>query len=440
MPIIHFANSKNQSTGGLKKLLGYVSREKKTKLEDRWFVSGVNCSPESAYEEMQLTKHANGKTGGRLYYHLVQSFPKGYDIKPELAHKIALELTEKALNKYECVVATHIDREHIHSHIVFNSVSFEDGRKYHSDNNSLHGLMKMSDEICESYGVHTLQKPTFNKDGQNDVLGDKEYRSALRGESFKFALMNAITDCMKQAKSKKQFVKLMNRKGYDVRWEQQRKYITYTTPKGKKCRCNKLHDRRFTKEMMEYEFKIRYAIFNGEEQGELSGGFGNHSYGGSAGTELDSGAESIEFDMSVAGRGQRRVKRAADLETNDEVRTEPVDTAGQIPAGERTEPSADTAGDERDEQRTAETGWEYERGILIKAERARELAAENKLKSVQNTHSLAADTIDFVDDIAALATLIENSDEDEDEYYSHADRKVLKREREKKESLGMYMG
>ena len=440
MPIIHFANSKNQTTGGLKKLLGYVSREKKTKLEDRRLVSGVNCSTENAYNEMMLTKQMHGKTGGRLYYHLVQSFPKGYEIKPELAHKIALELTEKALSNYECVVATHIDREHIHSHIVFNSVSFEDGRKYHSDNNSLHELMKLSDKICESYGVHTLQKPTFNKDGQNDVLGDKEYRSAVRGESFKFALMNAITDCMKQAKSKKQFVKLMNRKGYDVRWEQQRKYITYTTPKGKKCRCNKLHEKKYTKEVMEYEFKVRDRIFNGEEQGELSGGFGNRSDGGRSGAELDSGAESPQFDLSVAGRGQRGVKRAADRQTDDEVRAEPVDTAGQIPAGERTESSADTAGDERDEQRTAETGWEHERRVLISAERARELAAESKLKAVQNSDSFAIDTIGLVDDIAALGTLIEDNDEDEDEYYSHADRKLLKQEREKKESLGMYMG
>ncbi len=440
MPIIHFANSKGQNTSGFKKLLAYVSREKKTKLEDRRFVSGVNCSPESAYEEMLLTKQANGKTGGRLYYHLVQSFPKGYEISPELAHQIALELTGKALKDYECVVATHIDREHIHSHIVFNSVSFEDGRKYHSDNNSLHELMKLSDEICERYGVHTLQKPTFNKDGQNNVLGDKEYRSAVRGESFKFALMNAITDCMKQAKSKKQFVKLMNRKGYDVRWEQQRKYITYTTPKGKKCRCNKLHEKKYTKEVMEYEFKVRDTIFNGIEQDEPERSSRDTAYGGRSGTELDGGAESPQFDMSVAGRGQRRSKRADDRQTDDEVRAEPVDTAGQIPAGERTEPSADTSGDERDEQRTAETGWEHERRVLIKAERARELAAESKLKSVQNTHSLAADTIGIVDDIAALATLIEDSDENEDEYYSYAESKLLKQEREKKESLGMYMG
>ena len=440
MPIIHFANSKNQTTGGLKKLLGYVGKEKKTKLEDRRLVSGVNCSQDNAYNEMMLTKQMQGKTGGRLYYHLVQSFPKGYDIKPELAHKIAVELAEKALKNFECVVATHIDREHIHSHIVFNSVSFEDGRKYHSDNNSLHELMKLSDEICRQYGVAVLDKPKFGKENQNDVLGDKEYRSAVRGESFKFALINAITDCMKQAKSKKQFVKLMNRKGYGVRWENERKYITYTTPKGKKCRCNKLHDKRFTKEMMDYEFKVRDTIFNGTEQDEPERSSRDTAYGGRSGAELDGGAEDIEFDMSVAGRGQRRSKRAADKQTDDEVRAEPVDTAWQVPAGERTESSADTSGDERDEQRLAETGWEHERGVLLKAERARELAAESKLKAVQNSDSFAIDTIGLVDGITALATLIEDSDEDEDKHYSAVDRKRLKEEWEKKESLGMKMG
>ena len=308
MPIIHFANSKGQNTSGFKKLLGYVSREKKTKLEDRRLVSGVNCSTENAYNEMMLTKQMHKKTGGRLCYHLVQSFPKGYDIKPEIAHQIALEFAERAFKDYECVVATHIDREHIHSHIVFNSVSFQTGNKYHSNLNDVRELMKLSDEICKRYGVAVLDKPDIKKDGQKEILGDKEYRSAVRGESFKFALMNAITDCMKQAKSKTQFVKLMNRKGYDVRWEQQRKYITYTTPKGKKCRCNKLHDRRFTKEVMEYEFKIRDRIFNGIEQGQYAAGGRDIADGGSAGAELDGGAEDIEFDMSVAGRDTNRTK------------------------------------------------------------------------------------------------------------------------------------
>ncbi len=440
MPIIHFANSKNQTTGGLKKLLGYVSREKKTKLEDRRLVSGVNCSPDNAYNEMMLTKQMHRKTGGRLYYHLVQSFPKGYEISPEFAHKIALEFAERAFKDYECVIATHIDREHIHSHIVFNSVSFQTGNKYHSNLNDVKQLMKLSDEICKRHGVAVLDKPDFKKDGQKETLGDKEYRSAVRGESFKFMLMNVITDCMKQAKSKKQFITLMKHKGYAVRWEQQRKYITYTTPTGKKCRCNKLHDKKFLKEMMEYEFEIRYAIFNGTEQGQYANGSRDITYGGSAGAKLDSGAEGPQFDLSVAGRGQRRIKRAADKQTDDEVRAEPVDTAWQVPAGERAESSADTSGDERDEQRTAETGWEHERRILISAERARQLAAETKLKSVQNFDSLAADTIGIVDDIAALATIIEDSDEGEDKHYAPVDRKRLKEEWEKKASLGMHMG
>ena len=95
MPIIHFANSKNQTTGGLKKLLGYVSREKKTKLEDRRFVSGVNCSTENAYNEMMITKQMHRKTGGRLYYHLVQSFPRAMTSSPSLRTRSLLNLQRK---------------------------------------------------------------------------------------------------------------------------------------------------------------------------------------------------------------------------------------------------------------------------------------------------------------------------------------------------------
>ena len=440
MPIIHFANSKNQTKGGLKKLLGYVSREKKTKLEDRRLVSGVNCSTENAYNEMMLTKQMHRKTGGRLYYHLVQSFPKGYEIKPELAHKIAVELAEKALSNYECVVATHIDREHIHSHIVFNSVSFANGRKYHSNLNDVKQLMKLSDEICKRYGVAVLDKPKFGKENQNDVLGDKEYRSAVRGESFKFALMNAITDCMKQAKSKKQFIALMKRKGYDVRWEQQRKYITYTTPKGKKCRCNRLHDRRFTKEVMEYEFKVRNTIFNGTEQDEPERSSRDTAYGGRSGAELDGGAEDIEFDMSVAGRDKGRTRRDDENKTSERI---PVGTARDVRAegsGEQAGSETDTADAQRYEQGAHETGWESERGVLLKAERARELAAETKLKAVQDADSIRVDTAVGLGDVVALAALIEDSDEDEDKHYAPVDRKRLKEEWEKKESLGMHMG
>ncbi|WP_295117915.1 relaxase/mobilization nuclease domain-containing protein [Ruminococcus sp.] len=226
MPIIHFINNKTQTAGGMKNVLNYVSRKEKTVSEDKRFVTGVNCSPETALDEMTATKNLYHKTDGRLYYHLVQSFPSGYEIEPELAHKIAVELAEKAFNKYEVVVATHIDREHIHSHLVLNSVSFEDGKKYHSNKESVEELMKLSDEICQRYGVHVLDTP--KKKVNKDILSDSEYRSAKRGESFKWELMNVINQVMKQAKSKKQFCYLMKQQGYDVRWEDNRKYITYT--------------------------------------------------------------------------------------------------------------------------------------------------------------------------------------------------------------------
>lgn len=267
MPIVHFVNNKSQTAGGMKTVLGYVSQEKKTVREDRKYVTGINCSPQTSYEEMMITKRLYKKTGGRLYYHLVQSFPKGYDISPELAHRIACEFAEKAFGKYECVVATHIDREHIHSHIVFNSVSFEDGRKYHSNLESVKELMKLSDEICVEHGVSVLGDPA-SKVGKKKVtkMSDREYRVWQKNQSWKDRLELAITSCMKVAKSKKQFCFLMKHNfGYNVRWEDNRKYITYTTPNGYRCRDKRLHDERFLKEAMEREFMIRSGELRGIE-------------------------------------------------------------------------------------------------------------------------------------------------------------------------------
>ncbi len=231
MPIIHFINNKTQTTGGMRRVLDYVNREEKTSTEDKRYVTTLNCSAETAFEEMQTTKNLYHKNSGRMYYHLVQSFPKGDGTPPELAHRIAVEFAEKAFSGYECVVATHIDREHIHSHFVFNSVSFEDGKKYHSNGNTVQELMHLSDEICMRHGVAVLERqPQMKK----DVMSDREYRAAVKGESWKFQLMNAVTEVMKQAKSKKQFVFMMKQLGYGVRWEDSRKYITYTCPNGRK--------------------------------------------------------------------------------------------------------------------------------------------------------------------------------------------------------------
>ena len=436
MPIIHFINSKTQTTGGMKNVLAYVTRTEKTKSEDKQYVTALNCNTATAYEEMISTKNTYHKNSGRMYYHLVQSFPKGDGTPPELAHQIAVELAEKAFGIYECVVATHIDREHIHSHIVFNSVSFEDGRKYHSNGNTVQELMDLSDEICMRYGVAVLDKHQQEK---RDVLSDREYRSAVRGESWKFQLMNAVTEVMKQAKSKKQFVFMMKQLGYGVRWENSRKYITYTCPNGRKCRCAKLHGEKFSKEMMEYEFKIRRECLDGTQQIRLTGGGGNHAYGGSGQQELDGGDQPAEKILRGAG-GTAEVAGRADDQTGFGKSGESTD---QNPT--RNAEKSGTASGRNDSDVAiihtgiTVTGWEAERGILLQAEKFRRMETQNAIENAQVGCDFTVGAVDLVAGIADVASIVDEPTEDED-IERHSDSKVLAEEIRRKEALGMHMG
>lgn len=428
MPIIHFINSKTQTTGGMKNVLAYVTKTEKTKSEDKQYVTALNCSTPTAYEEMIATKNTYHKNSGRMYYHLVQSFPKCDHTSPELAHQIAVELAEKALGKYECVVATHIDREHIHLHIVFNSVSFEDGRKYHSNGNTVQELMDLSDEICQRYGVAVLNRQQQKK---KDVLSDREYRSAVRGESWKFQLMNAVTEVMKQAKSKKQFVFMMKQLGYSVRWEDSRKYITYTCPNGRKCRCSKLHGEKFSKEMMGNEFKIRRECLDGTQQVRIAGSGRNHAHGCSGQQELDSGDQPAEKILRDTGETVEVTGRADDQAWNRTAFTESESAVRS--GGERMQENseihsrADNELSDELNQPVGEaviTGWEAERGILLQAEIARRMEAQNTIENAQSDCDFAVSAVDVVAGIADVATIIDNapSDPEELERYIEAQR------------------
>ena len=436
MPIIHFINSKTQTAGGMKNVLAYVTRTEKTKSEDKQYVTPLNCSTPTAYEEMIATKNTYHKNSGRMYYHLVQSFPKGDHTSPELAHQIAVELAEKAFGKYECVVATHIDREHIHSHFVFNSVSFEDGRKYHSNGNTVQDLMNISDEICMKYSVAVLDRQRRNK---KDVLSDREYRSAVRGESWKFQLMNAVTEVMKQAKSKKQFIFMMKQLGYGVKWEDTRKYITYTCPNERRCRCSKLHGEKFSKEMMENEFKIRCEYLNGTQQIEFTSGSRNNAYGGSGQQELV-GGNRVAKNILRGSVGAVGITGGAD------------DQAGFGKSGESTDQNptrnaekSGTASGRNDSDVAiihtgiTVTGWEAERGILLAAERIRRMEAQNAIENAQSDCDFTVGAFDLVAGIADVASIIDEPTEDED-IDRHSDSKLLAEEIRRKETLGMHMG
>lgn len=443
MPIIHFINNKSQTSGGMRNVLAYVSKAEKTEVEDKKYVTALNCSADTAYEEFNATKNLYHKNGGRLYYHLVQSFPRGYEIAPELAHKIAVEFADKAFKEYECVVATHIDREHIHSHIVFNSVSFEDGRKYHSDKNTVQELMNLSDEICRKYGVQTLEKQKHKQ--SKDILSDREYRSAVKGESWKFQLMSTIAEVMKKAKSKKQFCFLMRQYGYGVRWEDNRKYITYTCPNGQKCRDKRLHGEKFSKEMMQNEFEIRYAILNGEEQGGPAGGEGHNAYDNRSGSKLVGGDKSVGEIMRVSGRNIEYAGGADDGRTDEKVSGKSESYLRTVGKGLQSNSETDggTIGTDADKsdksvRKYEATGWENERGVLLQAEELRRMEVKARLENAQSGGDFTIGAADIIDGIAAVATMIEEPSDD-DEFIYHEDSKLLRKERRHKEELGMKM-
>ena len=406
--------------GGGKSTLNYVGRDDKTE-NGRW-VTALGCTLPTAYDEFRNTKQLYKKPGGIQYYHFVQSHPKGYAISPELAHKIAVEFSERAFKGFECVVATHTDADHIHSHIVLNSVSFEDGHKYHSNKFTLNGLRELSDEICIKYGVETLGKGAMEKRSNGITTG--EYRTAMKGQSWKMDLMNTIDLAMRQAKSREHFCRLMKNKGYSVRWEEQRKYITYTCPNGMKCRDNRLHEDRYRKEKMQREFEIRR-------------------------NEASLARERRESVRYKSGNARVRQKlESADSFKQADSRYTVGDTfiSGRADAKGRYEPSAESDrgrtsagafGAETNTKRIDLTGWETERAILFADEAVRNIQAQADHKTLESSHSFAGGLGDIACGLGALGEMTEN--ETDDEYYPTSERKQLAKELKQKEELGLKM-
>ena len=191
----------------------------------------------------------------------------------------------KAFGNREVLVATHIDKEHLHNHFVVNAYDLETGIKLRANLDLLCELRNKSDEICKAHGLSTLDPYMHKRNYEN--LGQKEYRAAIKGESWKMRLCFVIDECMKSASSKDEFIEAMRARGYDVVWTDERKYITYIVPgaEGKnprRVRDIKLHEDKYLKENMENEFRIRQGEarrFEGDECPEERYGNGNDTEG-----------------------------------------------------------------------------------------------------------------------------------------------------------------
>ena len=234
-----------QTHGCMKSVMRYVAQENKTLWNGEQLISGIGCQPETAFDEFLSTKLLHHKDGGVMFYHMVQSFPKGANIDPRAAHEAARRLAGY-FEGCEVLVCTHIDREHIHSHCIINSVNFETGRKVHMADEQIQELRVRNDQICEELGL-----PKFQRDEQRKTQGmsNAEYYTAAKGESWKFELMRVIDDCMRCAGSREEFLILLRSEGYDATWTDSRKNITYVTPDGRKSHDNKLHIEKYLKEI-----------------------------------------------------------------------------------------------------------------------------------------------------------------------------------------------
>ena len=330
-------------------------------------VSGINCQPQSVYDDFLNTKLLYHKDGGVMFYHMVQSFPKGAAVDPRQAHEAARRLAEY-FDGCEVLVCTHVDREHIHSHCVINSVNFETGKKLHMAKEQIQELMRRNDAICLEMGLPVFDVPTQQARGMSGA----EYHTALKGQSWKLRLMNTIDECMKYAVDKDSFVSLMTSEGYTVRWEGTRKYITYTTPDGMRCRDSKLHEEKYCKEVMEHEFRIRAKLVQRKlrRAAETDGGI-----------EADESAEQRAAGCAAADPAHRDPVRSAagDEQTGGAGRRNKLGAGGnpEDPAGAKNARRPDTGaavsgGDaeiaDRDEQ-TAGTGWESEREVFLQVDR-----------------------------------------------------------------------
>lgn len=213
---------KPEHAGTLEEAIDYALDREKT--EQMIFVDSIGCTCEDAYQDMLSTKRRFHKLDGVQGYHLIQSFASD-EVSPELAHLIGQELTEQLLKgQFEAVLTTHLNTSHYHNHLVFNSVSMADGRKYHSNTRSYYEeIQRISDGLCRKYGLSVIQ--TTDWKGMHYA----EWRAEQDGKpTWRTGIRLDIRDAIQCSFTWKQFVSQMEKKGYE--WKLNRKYISLRAP------------------------------------------------------------------------------------------------------------------------------------------------------------------------------------------------------------------
>jgi len=295
-----------------KKIVSYLTQEEKT---EEKLIGGKDCDPDNIVNDFNMTQELYGKTGGVKYHHIIQSFSPEDNITPEKAHEIGKELAESQFKGFEVFVVTHKDKDHIHNHLVVNSVSFENGLKYNASNKSLWDIKRESNRLCERENLKTLD--LYHKAEKR--ISSAEKRIMDRGQiPWKDELRQIIDIARERTKDLQSFREFLE-KNFEIETRVTKNSISYKHPDhGKAIRGRSLGDK-YNKEELENEFNGQEkSIFRDGERGT------NFGYEGIShlDKEFERRADSLEQQINQDHRLNRERERAIQEQRENKRREE----------------------------------------------------------------------------------------------------------------------
>ena len=425
MAVVESIPEKNQTPSAQKGVLDYCMQPSKTFDEDEQlaYISGYNCVPELANESFLATQKVFGhEPGGVRFYHFVQSFKIGEAISPQEANDIGMELVRgfDQFKNHEAIVATHIDRYHLHNHIVVSAYDLESGLKLHYNKYFLGDLRNLSDRICLEHGLEVL--PKYDPNVKSNRMKPNEWHAAMRGNSWKMSLRVTIDFCMTRAGNKEEFIAELKKKNCEVTWKDSRKNITfiYYTEDGKehRVRDDNLNDDKYLKENIENEFRIRSELYGQVQGDEYAASNTRRTAEGSTGADSSDGGDQRR-GMDAANGNDTQNGGSVSGAVGTESRFE--DISGELRHGDEEGGRGTERGDGessgQDNKRSNRTGWESERESFRSYRQKNSSGRGNMVSpSRANVHS---DNLDIslmgLRGIANVGSIIEDDSEESEE-------------------------
>ena len=264
-------NKRTNTHGAMRNCIEYVLRQDKTS-ELLTYVTGPYCHNEINYDLVYRTfleeKKMWNKDTGRMYAHNIISWHKDEQITPEQAFEFGKEFAENWFSGFQTLVAVHKDKDHIHCHLVTNSVSYEDGRKLHNTRKDLERMKQLTNQMCRERGLTVAEKGKHFDGSQIEkgevIAWSKDKYNLFRQQvkdSFVAGCAMAVLKALENCISKEKFIEKMKQFGWNVNWTEKRKHITFQNQEGKKVRdsnLSKTFHLDISKEDLENEFDRNY--------------------------------------------------------------------------------------------------------------------------------------------------------------------------------------